>query len=298
MSPAPDAAIPPVLVDTHVHILSPDHDRFPLRPTGLGRHGWAETGRDVEAFLSLMDHNRVSRAIAVQPVGPYGYDNSYLLQAVAEHLDRLAAVPAIDVDDRTKSDGELAASIARVAGAPGVVGIRLFGVGPGSSWAEDEARARSAFRAAGAAGLVVVLTVMPGHLQALSKLIGELSDVRVALDHCGFPDLSEGRVAPDAPLLALQDAGHVSLKVSSHLLRDAAVTGGDAAATGDPVALVAQLAAAFGGERLLWGSDYPQTDSDYGALLDGAAAATRQLDVGVRTGFFSGNATQVFFAGR
>jgi predicted TIM-barrel fold metal-dependent hydrolase len=132
---------------------------------------------------------------------------------------------------------------------------------------------------------------MPGHLQALSKLIGELPDVRVALDHCGFPDLSEGRVAPDAPLLALQDAGHVSLKISSHLLRDAA-------ATGDPVALVGQLAAAFGGERLLWGSDYPQTDSDYGALLDDAAAATRQLDVGVRTGFFSGNATQVFFAGR
>jgi predicted TIM-barrel fold metal-dependent hydrolase len=278
-------------VDTHVHILSPDQDRFPLRPTGLGRHWWSEPGRDAEALLSVMDKKGVGRAIAAQAVGPYGYDNTYLLHAVSVHADRLAAVPAIDVDDRTIDDDTLAASITGLDASRGVVGVRLMGIAPGSSWAHDEARARVAFHAAHRVGLLVVLTVWPDQLQVLTRLIQESPDVQIALDHCAFPELVGGLVPAGAPLLALQQAGNVFLKVSSHLLREAA-------AGGDPAGLVAQLAETFGPERLLWGSDYPQTDGDYDALLGEAAGAVRSLARDARAGFFAGNATRSFFARR
>jgi L-fuconolactonase len=283
-----DGVFPPALVDTHVHILSSDQKRFPLRETGLGRHWWSEPGRDAEALLSLMDEKGVGRAIAAQAIGPYGYDNTYLLHAVSVYPDRLAAVPAIDVDDRTIEDDKLAGSIAGLAGSAGVVGVRLFAVAPGSSWPYDEARARVAFQATRRAGLVTVLTVWPDQLQALANLIRESFDTPVVLEHCGFPELEGGLVPAGAPLLDLQPAENVGLKVSSHLLREAA-------AGGDPAGLVTQLADAFGPERLLWGSDYPQTDGDYDALLGDAAKAAGGLRADARPGFFAGNATRIFF---
>jgi predicted TIM-barrel fold metal-dependent hydrolase len=285
-----DGLIPGPLVDTHVHVVSADIERFPLGPTGLGRNWWHETGRDAEGLVSVMDDHGVGQALVTQAIGPYGYDNTYLLHAVSTHRDRLAAVPAVHVDDRTIDDDVMAASIAGLAASPGVVGVRLLGIAPGSSWAHDEARARIAFDAARRAGLVVVLTVWPDQLAALTNLIRETSDCPVALDHCGFPHLSGDRVPADAPLMALREDDNVRLKVTSHLLREAAVDG-------DPASLVAQLAAAFGAERLLWGSDYPQTDGAYDALLRDAAAAAGGVEAGARPGFFAGNASRTFFGG-
>ncbi len=288
MSRTSDSLIPGRLADTHVHVVGADNKRFPLRPTGLGRHWWSELGRDAEGLVSVMDAHGVGQALATQAIGPYGYDNAYLLHAVSGHPHRLAAVPAVDVDDRAIDDDVLAASIAGLAAAPGVVGVRLLGIAPGSSWAHDEARARVAFHAARRFGLVIVLTVWPDQLQALTNLIRETSDFPVALDHCGFPDLSGDRVPPDAPLMALREDENVRLKVTSHLLREVA-------GNGDPATLVAQLAATFGPERLLWGSDYPQTDGDYDAVLRDAAAAARGLEADARPGFFADNATRTFF---
>jgi len=290
VSQTSNGLIPGPLVDTHVHVLSADRGRYPHHPTGLGRHWWSEPGRDAEGLVSVMDGHGVGRAIAAQAIGPYGYDNSYLLNAAAGHPDRLAAVPAVDVDDRTIDNDELAASIAGLATSTGVVGVRLFGVAPASSWPGDEARARVAFRAAARAGIVIVLTVWPDQLQALTSLIRESSDSPVVLEHCGFPELSGDQVPEDAPLLALRADENVRLKVTSHLIREAA-------ANGDAAKLVAQLAGTFGAERLLWGSDYPQTDGDYGALLRDAAVAAEGLEADARPGFFADNATQTFFAG-
>jgi predicted TIM-barrel fold metal-dependent hydrolase len=139
--------------------------------------------------------------------------------------------------------------------------------------------------------LVIVLTVWPDQLQALTKLIEECPDVQVALDHCAFPELVGGQVPAGAPLLSLRGTENIGLKVSSHLLRDAA-------AGGEPAGLVAQLADTFGPERLIWGSDYPQTDGDYDALLGDAAEAVRGLGADARDGFFAGNANRTFLAGR
>lgn len=276
------------LLDTHVHVASSDHTRFPLQERDLGRTWRSEPGRDSEGLLTVMDHHGVDGAVLVQAVGAYGYDNSYVLHALEQDPQRLVAVPAIDVDSGL-SDAEMAAAVRSVAASPGVVGVRLFAVGAGSTWADQPARARAALSAVGEAGLVAVLTLFPRQLAALAPLLVQASDVVVALDHCAFPELTGSRLAAGAPLLAVRDASNVLMKVSSHLLRHAAVSG-------HPAELVGQLAGIFGAGRLMWGSDYPQTDGDYSLLVEMATAASECLTESGREGFLGGNADRVFFA--
>ena len=77
------------------------------------------------------------------------------------------------------------------------------------------------------------------------------------------PAVATGAPAPPfpglAPLRELADFAGLHLKVTSHVLEEA----GEHAP-----ALVSDLAASFGAERLVWGSDYSQThDRSYAELV-------------------------------
>jgi L-fuconolactonase len=286
---------PEPIVDTHVHVV--DALRQPLRPTGVGSRWWDAPDRDAGAFRAVMADQGVAAAVLVQPVGAYGYDNGYLLDAVAGGGPALRGVVAVDLDDRSRSASELAADVGSLAARPGVCGVRLFAVAPGSAWAGAEAvasphsaagaRVRAVLGAARDTGLVVVLTVFSHQLAALAGVLAGFPELVVALDHCAFPDLAGARLAPGSALLAVRDHERVVLKVSSHLLEEAA-------AAGDPAELVAELADVFGPRRLLWGSDYPQTGDDYGALLTLARRAARRLPAPGRRDFFGGMAARIF----
>jgi L-fuconolactonase len=273
-------------VDTHTHVVSADRESFPIRPTGVGRPWWTEPGRDAAALLQEMDAAGIEGAILVQPIGAYGYDCSYMLEAAASCPDRLSAVTAVDLDDPAVDDRRLAELADTWAARPAVVGVRLFGVAPGSAWPADPARAEAALSAVGRAGLVAVLTVFAHQLDQLTGVVGR-AGTTVALDHCAFPELPAGRLAADAPLRAVRDMAEVSLKVSTHVLNHAA-------ANGDAGRLLAELAEVFGPERLLWGSDYPQTGPRYGELLETAESAAAALGPAERAGFFGANAIRLF----
>jgi predicted TIM-barrel fold metal-dependent hydrolase len=284
-----------LLLDTHVHVVDPS--RFPLRPTGVGNRWWDAAGRDVSAFRGLMARHDVGAAVLVQPVGAYGYDNSCLVEALAQSGPALRGVAAVDLDDGSRSGADLAAEVHALAGRTGVCGIRLFAVAPGSAWAEGEevasprsaarTRVRAVLAAARDAGLVVVLTVFAPQLAALAAMLEEFPELVVAVDHCAFPELEGARLAPGSPLLAVRDLGHVVLKVSSHLLEAAA-------AAGDPADLVSELSELFGPGRLVWGSDYPQTGDDYAGLLALAGNGARHLAPEARRAFFGGRAADLF----
>ncbi len=60
---------------------------------------------------------------------------------------------------------------------------------------------------------------------------------------------------------------------------------------GDPVDLVDRLAAVFGAERLMWGSDFPQThDRPYPELVDLGRRACARLSAGDQAAFLGGTA--------
>ena len=112
-----------------------------------------------------------------------------------------------------------------------------------------------------------------------------LPDVPIAVDHCAFADFSHG--VPD-DLRALVDHPRVSLKVSTIVLDRMAEHG-------DVRDGLAELAACFGADRLMWGSDFSQThDRPYPELAEYARRAASRLDPGAREAFLGGTAMRLW----
>jgi L-fuconolactonase len=268
-------------IDTHVHVASDDEVTYPRQPRpGIGRDWWRQRGYDSGSVLATIQTAGVAQFVAVQAVGVYGYRNDYVLTAPVEHPEEISAVVAVDLDG---PDGP--AEIERLGAQPGVVGVRLFAVGPGGAGWIERGVAPAAFEAAGGAGLTVVLTLFSRSIPPLRAAIDH-SPAPVVFDHCAFPERVDGRVAPEDPVLALAELPHVSLKVSTHVLRE----GG-----GDPAPMVDQLAERFGPGRLLWGSDYPQSEhSSYEELVFLAERAFRHLSAAEVAAVWGENAAPLF----
>jgi predicted TIM-barrel fold metal-dependent hydrolase len=271
-----------VIVDTHVHVVAADRERYPLRPTGISLDWFREAPVAVEDFLTLMTAAGVDRAVLVQPMSAYGFDNRYVIDATRTHSDRLASVVIVDTADDP-------ARRLRAMANEGVSGVRLFAIGNPTLRRLDDAEALRLWEASAELDLPVVVTILSDQLPELRAMLERFPDASVALDHCGFPDLSGGPPYANARgLFELATLPNVSLKLSGHLLEHA-----DAA--GDPRDLVDQLAAAFGAHRLLWGSDYPQThDRSYAALVELGRGACSRLPLADQRAFLGENALRLW----
>src|SRR5262249_17777042 len=95
-----------MIVDSHVHVISPDEERYPLCPAGIAQGTGAERRpaawyREVpvsaERFLELMAASGVERAVLVQAMGAYSYDNRYAVDSAARYPDRFSSVCSVDV---------------------------------------------------------------------------------------------------------------------------------------------------------------------------------------------------------
>jgi L-fuconolactonase len=267
------------IIDTHVHVVSEDTARYPRQINASVTHRWwSGGGCDTVALLANMDAHGVAAALAVQAVGVYAYDNAYLLDEVASESGRVAGVVAVDMDADSPAE-----EIARLSTIAGVAGVRLFAVSPGSSWVHST-KVDEAFDVAARADLPVVLTAFEHQLPPLVSAMTRYATLRIAVDHCAFPTLDGARIRSGSPLLELVPATNVSMKVSSHILLD--VTAPDA-----PSALVDDLVSTFGPDRVMWGSDWPQTPLPaYGAHLELAQRAMADLTPDQRLALMGANA--------
>jgi L-fuconolactonase len=244
-----------VIVDTHVHVVARDEARFPLRPSGVGSQWFREHPVTGEEYAATATAAGVERAVLVQAHGAYGSDNSYVLEALRVAPDRFVAVVIVDP---TAEDAP--AHLRELAAVPGCQGVRLFGIGAEAPvWFDGDAGA-ALWDTAVDLDLRIVATLLTPDLPRLGAMLARFPGAPVVLDHCGFPAVRDGPpFAGLAPLLALADHPGLHLKITSHVLEGA---GAHAAA------LVERLAATFGVERMVWGSDYPQThDRAYAELV-------------------------------
>lgn len=283
----------PLVVDTHTHIISADTDRYPLHPKalpqgsapGLSVPDWFETHAiSGEKLIHGMNDAGVDRVVLVQAMGAYGYDNSYCADAAALHEHRATSVGIVD-----PTGDDPVASLRHWVGDRGMRGVRLFAIGQDPSWL-DGAAGESLVEAAGELGVPVVATLLSNEMPRLVHLLERFPTVPVTLDHCGFPDLRSGPPYDAASsLFDLARFDHLHLKVSGLLLAQVEKAGGR------PADFVARAAAEFGGERLLWGSDYPQTHDrsyrDLVSLCTGAASDLRDED---RAAYLGGTALRLW----
>lgn len=245
-----------LVVDTHTHVISDDHERYPLQVADYPGVEWVyEAPVTAEELLAEMASAGVDRAVLVQAQGGYGTDNSYALDARAAYPGSFSAVVIVDEP----------ADLDRLAAA-GAGGVRFFAISGGGPL-HDEATWDTARRL----GLRVSAATMPEYLPALGEALAAHPDVILSLDHCGFAPETIGDYAHLANLY---------LKVTPHVL--------DA---GDPAAMLEQLAEQFGLDRLMWGSDYSQThDRPYAELAHQARTACAGLTPSEQAQFLGGTA--------
>jgi predicted TIM-barrel fold metal-dependent hydrolase len=244
-----------MIVDTHVHVVARDESRYPLRPSGVGSQWFREHPVTAEDLLVTITAAEVDRAVLVQAHGAYGSDNSYVLDALRVAPDRFVGIVIVDPDDPGSPT-----RLRELAAVAGCHGVRLFGIGAEPPrWFDGDAGAALSDVAV-ELDLRIVATLLTPDLPRLARILARHPAVPVVLDHCGFPEVRGGPpFAGATELLALADHTGLHLKVTSHVLESA---GPHASA------FVELLVDRFGAERLVWGSDYPQThDRTYAELV-------------------------------
>mmetsp|Transcript_150269 Transcript_150269/g.480902 ORF Transcript_150269/g.480902 Transcript_150269/m.480902 type:complete len:323 (+) Transcript_150269:540-1508(+) len=265
-------------VDSHLHLWTPDVEKFPCEPPP--KKELNDDGRAThENFVRLMDEAGVSHAVVVQPIN-YGQDYSYLTTAMDAHPARLRGM--FVADPSVGSPDDAAAGLERTARShAGWVGVRFNPYKwPQQSelgMADDVGRAM--FRKAGELGLVVGFMPFEGlakHLPEIEGLLKSAPDTKVVIDHWGFfvqPATgfgSERAVAEEswAALGRLSAYPQVHVKISA--LFRVSLEPWPFASLSDRLK---ELLRSFGSSRLLWGSDFP-----YATEFSDYLSATRALE--------------------
>lgn len=220
------------IVDTHCHV-------SPI---------WYEP---VESLLFQMDRCGVDQAVLVQMLGQS--DNRYQFECIRRHPDRLAGVVIVD-SDRPDARERLAQLADQ--GAAGVrlrAATRSPGDDPLALWRQAEALGLPISVAGDAASLA-----SPEFAQVAAAITG----VPIILEHLGSVNHPDGEAAPyDRRSRVFALAQHPHLYIKIHGL-------GEICPRRMPptppipldltnLTLLDQAYAAFGPQRMMWGSDYP-----------------------------------------
>jgi L-fuconolactonase len=278
---------PPILIDTHTHVISPDTTRYPTDPVGGRRSEWSRARPvDADGLLHALDAAGVAKAVVVQASTVYGHDNNYVADAVAAHPDRFVGVYSIDA--------VAPGAVERIKHwqSRGLTGFRLFTTGttmPGQAdWLGHE-DSYPAWAYAEAEDIPVCLQMTMQGLPALVRLLESFPKVRVLLDHCARPDLSDGLPYQNARLLfELAAFPGVHLKLT-HRALDAAARG--ASTTDD---FLRKAVSAFGPGRIAWGSNFPAAEHDLPTSLAEVRAALSVLPEADQASILCGTASSFY----
>jgi L-fuconolactonase len=255
------------IVDIHPHVIATDTARYPLNPLGGTQSAWSlERPTTYAMLVAAMGDAGVDKAAIVQASTAYGYDNTYVAEAVAAHPRRFTGVFSVDV---LAPD-----AVARMRHwmQRGLTGLRLFTTGspmPGQATWFSDPRTYPAWEHASEAGLPVCMQMTPEGFPQLRELMQKFPMVRIILDHLARPQLVDGPpYAADRDFFAFADNPNVYLKVTP--LNYMPASWGKAT----PKSFFGRLVAEFGARRIAWGSNFPATA---GTLKDNLAQARKAL---------------------
>lgn len=231
-------------VDSHVHIWTPDTQRYPLAA------GWTVDAMQPPSFTAeqLLAHARpagVSRIVLVQ-MSFYGTDNRYLLDAIAEHPGVFGGIAVIDPQDRPR---ETMAGLR----ARGVRGFRLVGRdAPAEQWLFTPG-VEAMWRAGAELRQAMCLLVNPDALEPIDQMCTRFPKTPVVIDHMARIGVDgELRDRDIGALCHLARHPEVRVKVSAFY-----ALGRKQPPYLDLAPMIRRLRDAFGAERLMWGTDCP-----------------------------------------
>jgi predicted TIM-barrel fold metal-dependent hydrolase len=232
-----------LIIDCHAHIYSFDEKRYPPRPNPFRPPKWVGSA---EHLHHISQAAGVSAVRTIQTVTFYGYDNSYLCDSAREHRDWTCAVCTLDPDD-PRSPGLLREFVRKY----GVKSLRSIPSGKAKSF--DEPGVRALWRVAVNEGITIDLFLMQyATVESATKMMKEFPSLTYGFCHC--MDLKPGRDLRRnlKAVLDLSRFKNLCAKMDfigtgtqqpypCEDLHDAAM----------------QVIRAYGAERCLWASSYP-----------------------------------------
>lgn len=254
-------------IDIHPHVISEDVTKYPREPLFGKQSDWSkERPVPVEGLLEAMDEAGVEKAAVVHSSTCYGFDNSYVVDACAQHPRRLVAVGSVDLL------GPDAPEQIRAWVRSGLAGLRLFTGGSTKDFDAstlDDPRSFPSWELCAEFGLPMCIQTDPSGLAQVAGLAKRFPQVNIILDHLGRPDVTDGPpYNRAASLFGLAPFENIFLKLTPRIFGD--VRKGQAS----PETFFPSLVEVFGCRRLAWGSNYPTSE---GSLVDNLAIAKERL---------------------
>jgi predicted TIM-barrel fold metal-dependent hydrolase len=273
-------------IDTHLHLLYPDHFRYDWTSGFPMLDGRAFR---LEDFRADSGAGEITASIfmevdvpAVQSIS----EAAFFCALAEEPANRICGVIAACRPE----DPDFAAHLEACA-HPRLVGYRrVLHTQP------DELSTTPRFRdniaLIGRAGLTFDLCLLPRQLATGAALVDACPDTRFILDHCGVPDIASGDLGLwRDQLREVSKRPNLSCKISGII----AYAGGEITAeTLRPV--VEHTIECFGWDRVVWGSDWPVCNLTRGLrawkdLLDGILAECADPE---RAALYGANARRIY----
>jgi len=240
------------VIDIHPHIVSPDTKRYPLAPLGGTQSTWSsERPTTYHMLLAAMDDAGVDKAAIVHSSTAYGYDNSYVADAVAAVPSRFTAVCSIDVmaPDAVKTFDHWLAH--------GCTGMRLFTTGSTlpdqATWFIDR-KTYPFWEHAAAKNIPVCMQMKQEGLPLLRQIMDRFPKVTIILDHLARVPFEDGPPYSKASeFLELAKYKQVYLKITP--VNVTPKSWGEAT----PESFFGKIVDTFGASRIAWGSNFPNS---------------------------------------
>ena len=271
-------------IDAHVHVWTDNLRRYPLGP-GFTAEEMKPTAYSPTELLHDSRRNYVDRVVLVQMIY-YGFDNSYMLDAIKQHPRTFKGIAVID--SKSKAPDVEMHRLAEV----GVRGFRLYPNEVSSSNLKTVGLSKM-FDCAARERLAMCLLINPDALAALTHQCSNFPDTPVVIDHLARIGFDGSVKEPDIrALCALAKFPQVYVKLSGFY-----ALGQGSPPHSDLLPLIERVYDAYGPKRLMWGSDSPfllgrETYTDAISLIRDRLDFATQED---RDWMLSGTAEQLFF---
>jgi predicted TIM-barrel fold metal-dependent hydrolase len=232
-----------LIIDCHAHIYSFDEKRYPPRANPFRPPQWVGS---VEHLHHVSQAAGVSAVRAVQTVTFYGYDNSYLIDSSKDHRDWISGVCTLDPDD-PRSPGLLRTFARRY----NVKSLRSIPSNKAKSF--DDPGVRALWKIAMDEGMTIDLFLMQfAMVESASKMVAAFPKLIFGFCHC--MDLKPGPNLQRDLKAVLDLARFKNLYPKVDFIGTGTRLPFPCEDLHDPVM---QIIRAYGAERCLWASSYP-----------------------------------------
>ncbi len=254
-------------IDAHVHVWTPDTQRYPLA-AGFETAAMNPASFTPEELFAHCKPEGVSRVVLIQ-MSFYQFDNRYMLEMIAKHGGVFRGVAIVD---ETKGDVR---ETMRTLSTQGVRGFRLYtDKAKAEAWSDSEGM-RKMWAYAADAGLSMCLLADPDALPAVQRMCQAFPRTHVVIDHfarIGVKGAVEQRDLDN--LCRLAEFEHTHVKTSAFYALGAKKT-----PYSDLGPMIRRLRDAFGASRLMWASDCPYQVQEGHTYANSIALIRDRLDL-------------------